>query len=660
MNLLFRRLVVIFFAWLASGLAASLSAATTVAPSKFQVVIDGVVYPGGRAFDGGDLVAGVAEDQLGAGVQKKHVTNTHVSPLRLDFAANNFPGLIALMNEVLTTQGTTHNVNVSRVDYTSTILDTIEFPSAMLVGLELCPYVSSSKVQAVVTLIFQPTQVHRTNGNGSKATSSGPAGQAPLASNFRFALDGLPGQYVSSVSALSVRRTVINDVGVQRDPTAGPVKLGISHLILEISTSGLADWVAWSESFLSQGHSQDTDEKSGSLTPLAADLTTAIFSIQFSHVGLVRLSQSAAVNSNAASQFEVELYLEGASITTTVAAAGSGTASTNSSSTTAADPGTSTTPSADTSSAATTGPAPDLPAVGNQATATRSTELTSVPLKNPPLASMTAGVSLAHSASIAPSPGSATSSASSDPADQGVRDPREFPRVEGVIRRSYDSVDYEASSQETVTYSSKLGVRELAANYEAALNKANWELLRKDETGNAADFTYYFAMKWSTPLQTCDLRFSQTKSGGTSVTIFVDTHRQGILSGLAAALKDAGKVLATKEGSPNDVGARDPADFPRISGSTRKSYSSSGSATAPAEDAVYRAKIAIAGVEGFYVNQLGQADWEESVRREEGDRLGGSHAISMNWSLGKRAVKISLREIEPALTEISVSLSTSG
>lgn len=139
----------------------------------------------------------------------------------------------------------------------------------------------------------------------------------------------------------------------------------------------------------------------------------------------------------------------------------------------------------------------------------------------------------------------------------------------------------------------------------------------------------------------------------------IDTKRVGILTSLAAALKGVATEAAPADGSPNDQGARDPADFPRIARSVRKSYVSSGTVKAPEENVTYRAKASMVQAEAFFVNQLSKNDWEQSVRREKGDPLGGTHEISMNWSLGRRAVRIFLKEIEPGITEINAQLSTS-
>jgi hypothetical protein len=129
-----------------------------------------------------------------------------------------------------------------------------------------------------------------------------------------------------------------------------------------------------------------------------------------------------------------------------------------------------------------------------------------------------------------------------------------------------------------------------------------------------------------------------------------------VLAALAAGLAEAAAPAVAKGGSPNDLGDRDPADFPRPDRALRKSYNLYGKPPTQSEDVVYRAKLSIAAVEAFYVRELGGADWDRTLRSEFGDPLGGSHVITTEWKCGKRAVKILLREIDAGVTDITLSL----
>ena len=684
MNFFRRKIVLVALALLTSGPAGLLSGAVdtrTYASGKFELTIDGVSYGNVRTWSGGEFVADIVNENGSAGgVQKKHVANIHVAPLRVELLPDDSAGLLALMNEVLTDKASTHTVTLFELDFSGKVGGATEYLGTTVAGLELSAYDASSKDTTKLALVFQAEQVRK-----SSAASTGPKPgnkqKSALASNFRFDIEGPPGSRVASVSALSVHREAAADaIGLAREPGAAAGKFGFANLILSISAADLAAWQAWADSFLVQGNHLDGDEKKATLTQLEANLTAPIFTVEFSHVGLVRLSRSGAANTEAVSRFEVELYYEGATIAG--GASGTATASKPPDQTTGpTNTATSSTPGAGTGQAATpgTGATSTPPLVaGNQTgqpknlqpgglNPTRQASLPTVmtgraagTLPVTPVAKPETVPTTQSTDPLASGGSGVGNTSAADPADQGVRDPREFMRIAGLVRRSYYSVDQEATSEESVIYASKLGIDDVVARYEAAMKGAGWEESRKDESGSASDFSHYYHLKWTKTVQEADLRMTQTKAGGTEMTIAIYTRRAGILSGLASAMKGAGGDPAAAEGSPNDQGARDPAEFPRVGRSTRKSYSSYGSAKTPEENAVYRAKLAIASVEAFYVNQLNQADWEQSVRRESGDPLGATHEITLNWAHGKRSVKINLKEIEPAITEITLSLSTSA
>jgi hypothetical protein len=246
-----------------------------------------------------------------------------------------------------------------------------------------------------------------------------------------------------------------------------------------------------------------------------------------------------------------------------------------------------------------------------------------------------------------------------DPQDQGAREPADFPRIAGLRRVSYTSYAGESKLDESANYETKLPIAEVASGYEQALKEAGWTQTYKSESGSATDHTLYKHLKWTKTVQGADLRLSQTKEGGTTLELTTDATRAGILSAITASLKGIDPGV-TAEASPADQGTKDPADFPRMAKSVRRSYRNSGTATAPFEVVVYRAKLPIHQVEGFYVNHLNDAEWEQLTRRERGDPLSAEHEIIHTWTRGARNVKVTLLEVEPAITQISLELSVSA
>jgi len=619
----------------------------TYTAGRFQITIDGVTYNSVRSWEGAGVIGDIAvENATVGGVPKKHVASIHYAPLTIEFSYEDSPAFFTLINDLLTNKSSSHAVSITELDFNYKASGpSVEILNAALLEVDFSKFDGSSKEPVRFTLVFQPGQVQAGTPNvGNPSPKTGT--KAALASNFKFELGTLPCSRIATLSAFTAKRGTKSD------------NVEFSNLVLTISKADYAAWQAWADSFLVKGQNSDADEKSAALTLLAADMKTVLQTVQFSHVGLVRLSPTPGDSGNERiSRFEAELYYEGAMILTSGAPAANTAASTPA--------GTATTTPGTT-------PAGDKPA--DPAPVPDPTK--SEPAATPPEAGTT-GAKAAEDSPPKPSPTAPTKEdaipppasagttnpayvpTAGDPADQAVRDPRGFLRIEGLIRKSYESGDWESTSEETAGYVSKRPIDDILKSYEEALKKGGWEEVRKSDSGNAADLSRNYHLQWAKTVQSADIRLYQNKAGGTEITVQIDTKRVGILSSIAAALKGVSTEAASVEGSPNDQGARDPENFPRIGRSVRKSYVSSGTAKAPEETVVYRAKATMSQAEAFFVNQLTKNDWEQSVRREKGDPLGGTHEISLNWSQGRRAVRIFLREIEPGITEINAQLSTS-
>jgi hypothetical protein len=625
---------------------------------RFQLSIDGVAYNSVRSWEGAGIIGSIATNPTAGGVPKKHVTNVQYAPLTVEFNFENSQAFFTLVNDLLTNKSASHVVSITELDFNyKAVGSSLELLNATLLEVDFSGLDSISKNPARVTLVFQPEQVRA--GTPSVVNSPPKAGpKAALASNFKFELDALPCNRIATVSAFTAKRRIISD-NVGRTTASANVEFSnveFSNLVLSISRADYAAWQAWATSFLVQGQCSDADEKSATLTLLGADMKAVLQTLQFSHVGLVRLSPAPGDSgSDKINRFEAELYCEGAMILTSgTSAAGTETpkppAATTPETTPAGDKPADPTPVPEPAKTEPAATPPDANTAGAKATE-----------GDPPKSSPTAPVK--EDATPSPAIAGTTSPAyvptAGDPTDQAVRDPREFLRIEGLVRKSYESGDWESTSEETAGYVSKRPIDEILKSYEEALKKAGWEELRKSDSGSAADLTRYYHLQYAKTVQSADFRLYQNKAGGTDITVQIETKRVGILSSIAKALQGVG-AEAVAEGSPNDQGARDPADFPRIARSVRKSFESSGTAKAPEETVIYRAKATMLQAEGFFVNQLNKSDWEQSVRREKGDPLGGTHEISLNFAKGRRSVRIFLKEIEPAITEIYAQLSTTA
>lgn len=436
-----------FCLWFAS-VAASGADQRTYGVGSFRLSIDGIAYNNVKSWQGAETIADIAVESAMAGVvPKKHVASIHYAPLTLEFNFEDNPAFFALINELLSNKTSSHVVNITELDLNRAPRGpALEAVNATLVEVDFSRFEGSAKDPARFTLVFQPGLVRAGTPIAGNPTPLAGA-KAALSSNFKFALDALPCSRIASVAAFTAKRGAKSD------------NVEFSNLILTISAADFTPWKAWENSFLTQGQNSDAEEKSATFTILAADMSTALQTVQFSHVGLVRLSAAGGANGQERiNRFEAELYFEGMTILAADAPA--------------ADKGGSTpaaTPPASTPAATTPAPAADKPADSTPAPSSTA------PASNEPAA----GPGATNPDKI---------SSAGDPADRAVRDPREFLRIEGLTRKSYESGDWESASEETATYTTKQSIDDVMKKYEEALKKAGWEEVRKNESGNAADF----------------------------------------------------------------------------------------------------------------------------------------------------------------------------
>ncbi len=607
MNAICRSVFFFTLACFGLGHASPLAAATTLSVVRTQLSVDGTACGAWLDWQGGEAVGEVAVENAAAGAApKKHIRNFYYAPVSVTLRQPLAAPLITLINDFLGNRATPHAITIAELDLSGKISpSSIEVGSATLTEVNFCGLDATSKVHAEVTLVFEGT-VRASPAVGTTPTlSTGPT-KTVYASHFSLRLAGTSPAAVGAISAFSAKRSLSADP-FDRSRAAGHLSpLVLSNLVVTLSETQAATWKTWADDFYINGNRADSDEKSATLDLLGPSRTTTEFSFQFSHVGIVRLSRVPAPSGReTVRKLEAELYYEALALG-------------------AAAPGVS------TPAAPATPPAPTSP---------------TAPAKEP----------------VTPaSPEPASPATAGDPADAGGHDPADFPRIGSIVRKSYSSDYRVSSSTETIVYTSKLASKEIAAAYESALNQAGWEQSRRSETGDSAGGTQNLRLMWSKDLQSSDINIYQTNAGGSEISIGLWSTRAGALAKFNAAMKKMNADLASAGGSPNDQGARDPADFPRITGSVRKSFSASGTPNSPQETAVYRTTVPLAKAEAFFVNRLPQSGWEQTQRREEGDPAAGSHILTHYWSVGRRTAVLNLTEVSAEITEITVTLSTSA
>jgi hypothetical protein len=576
----------------ASCCAFAAGAASTYVAAATELAIDGVACGKVYSAEGGDPRATVVVSNPGGNaLPKKQISGVSYAPITVEIAFPPAQPILDWIGDLCANRQTrktllltTYNASGQRVgnalQATDTRLTEVRFPA----------FDTSSKDAARLTLVFTPayTQATPAAATSSPVTqSAGAATKAATLANFKVQIGNLPANRVSRIEAITIKQPVTeNIVGSTKQTVQIVGTTEFSNLVLTISSLDIADWNTWRDSFVVTGKNDDGSEMSGSLDLLAADMTTKLMTLQFSHVGILRASPVKEVGSDSLAKFQAELYCESmapgtaptksaltpittmvpasaklatvmpAAATTPAGSAAGGTASggagkaDTSAGGGAADPRGESSTTASSSASSTKG-GETSPSGGADPRAAETATLGSAAAssgKSDPAneaAAAQARASSGESSAPTAAAGSATSgagakagdgaagAAGANPAstttpvpaviDQGARDPKDFPRPEGSVRKSYSSIRQKTYSQEIATYSSKSTPDALEEFYTKSLTAAGWELGTRVENNGSIANTHQIVLNWRNGLRSVMITLAEVKAGGAEIGVNLTT-----------------------------------------------------------------------------------------------------------------------------------------
>jgi hypothetical protein len=273
--------------------------ATSGTTGSFILELEGQSVPV-KSIEGGAAVGVVltAAPAAGAHFREKHLSGVRFEPIAIA-ASSRRPR--ALFDWITTAwQGTLAQKNgaVIRANATGTPQAKREFVKAALVETIVPMLDAGSRDPADFTVRLAPERTRDVTPPTSLPPVAPPTpGDAPfLSANFRLNIVGLDCTRVSKIDSFTVKHNLTPATGVPEFP----------NLRIELSAVSAGTWRTWFQSFVVDGHSSATDEKSGSLSFLNANLTTVLATINFYNLGIFRLENAPADPSRVVA----ELYCE--------------------------------------------------------------------------------------------------------------------------------------------------------------------------------------------------------------------------------------------------------------------------------------------------------------------------------------------------------------
>ena len=231
------------------------------------------------AGEGGEPVAAVIAEADPTNVVRKHLGEVTYSPIRMSFGSGMGEPLYQWIADWLGGKQGSKSGALVFLDMNFQEQSRLEFEEALITEFGFPALNAGSKDPARFSLTLQPVLTRGSKGSGKRAGLGSKATKTLLASNFRLAIDNLPGtNKVMRVDALVVRQA----------PSQPPE---IPDLVFTLAEAESAGVVTWFEELVQAKHG-DQGERSGTLQMLGPDMMSALFTLTLSNLGVYRVERS--------------------------------------------------------------------------------------------------------------------------------------------------------------------------------------------------------------------------------------------------------------------------------------------------------------------------------------------------------------------------------
>jgi T4-like virus tail tube protein gp19 len=272
----------------------------------FILDLDGVKCGFLKSIDGGAVTADVIGEPAAAiPFVKKHIGRPRYEEAVIELGLGMDKTVYDWIAASWQGKAGRKNGTVFATDFNNEARRAQEFMNALITEVTIPACDASSRDPAYLALTFAPEST-RTKKAGGKIDVQNPNAQKMwLPSNFRLEIGGLDGSRVMKVDAFTVKQSV------PRDPHAEPARVEFPNLRITLPISATSTWETWFEDFVVKGNSSDANEKNGTLSVLAPNLSDVLATIRFFNLGIFRLApERLRLSGEQLERWVAELYCE--------------------------------------------------------------------------------------------------------------------------------------------------------------------------------------------------------------------------------------------------------------------------------------------------------------------------------------------------------------
>ena len=258
--------------------------------------------------EGGNAFGDVVNEKLGPdGVTRKHLAGVKYEDITINCGTGMSKAFYDWVSSSFGSKDVRMSGAIDATDFNFKIRSEMTFSNAMITEVGFPALDAASKDAAKMTVKFAPefTRVSAKTGTLKAPTNLKTAKW--LASNFKLSLDGVDTSRVTHIDAFALTFDVITN----SDGNAVGRNLNVPNMKVRIPAASAGDFIKWHQDFVIDGNNGQEQEKTGSISYLAPDLTTEIFRLDIGNVGIFALDYDPLdVSTDSLRQVTVQLYAE--------------------------------------------------------------------------------------------------------------------------------------------------------------------------------------------------------------------------------------------------------------------------------------------------------------------------------------------------------------
>lgn len=267
--------------------------------NRFRLEIDGNHSGWLQTAEGGQASAEAVQERLSGGYPvRKHPGNVKFDDLTITCGTGMSKQFYEWVKASISYDHERRHGAIVSADYDFKEINRLTFYEGLITEVGFPGLDASSKDACKMTIKISPEKTETEFGNRSKSVlpSNIDARKQKqwLPSFFRLRIDGGGGgplkcDRVSKIEPLVIKQKVIeNSVGEELVFQKEPAQIDFPNLVVTLPEVDAKGWYDWHKSFIIDGESDQSKEKSGSLEYLAADRNTVLFTLNFFNLGILK------------------------------------------------------------------------------------------------------------------------------------------------------------------------------------------------------------------------------------------------------------------------------------------------------------------------------------------------------------------------------------